>query len=158
MVLPNCLVNQIKLLFSDKIFTSSSLSKAIRDNEKYLVQLRCYLNFHPEYEKLSNLIICICKDIKPRKCLICNKPIKYKTIRQHLEAKYCSLKCKQSEKALKLMVLNTKKTLKEKYNVNNIWEIPGHREKVESTCLKNFNCKSPLKNKVVQEQIKKNIN
>ena len=82
---------QIKKLFSNK--SGRYIHYKLKQEKEILNWCKEYLKNHPEYEKPSYLIICICKNIILPKCKNnnCNN---FLTYTQYLNKKqYCSKKC-----------------------------------------------------------------
>ena len=67
----------IKSIFFNKIGTSSALYHELKLHQNILDWCNEYLKMHPEYQKPSYLIICICKNIILPKCKICGKQLTY---------------------------------------------------------------------------------
>jgi len=130
---------------------------------------RWHLNiYHPEYDtkkyydefiKTDNEGVCYCGNIT-----------KYKSFNSGYN-KFCSKKCQANSIEIKNKIRNTKlckydnlnnhnkqkKTLVERYGVENISQIPEVKKKKKLTCIKNYCVENPLQSKLIQLKQKKTL-
>lgn len=142
---------QIKKLFSNK--SGRYIHYKLKQEKEILNWCNEYLKNHPEYEKPSYLIICICKNIILPKCKNnnCNN---FLTYTQYLNKKqYCSRKC------INYFEINQKikNTCIKKYNKNNISQLSSIKNKKIQTSLIHYGVKYPVQSKIVKNKIKNTL-
>lgn len=87
------LFDRVKAYFGNYLSSPSKLMKQIKDcNNDLKIELNEFLNKNIKYEKLSYLIIAICKDINLKHCLTCGKILTYSKGKDH---DYCCNRCAQ---------------------------------------------------------------
>lgn len=105
------------------------------------------------YPMVKDVIDCSKGNKIPVKCDYCGK-VYYPTVRNYLKVhnkkeKDCCVSCKG---------IKIRKTVQQKYGVDNIYFVPEIQEKITETCMKKFGTPSPLENKEIFQKTAKSFN
>jgi very-short-patch-repair endonuclease len=126
----------IKCYLCNKEFKNMcGLSRHINNAHKE-ISLEDYYN---KYLNINNLGFCI----------ICNKKMKFKNISVGY-SKYCN-KCSKSTDEFKKKIKNT---VKNKYGVDNVFQLEEVKNKIKQTNKKNLGVENPSQNKIIIRKVK----
>ena len=159
------MIQVIKEIFADKIGSSAKLNATIKKYPEIKQWCEKYLITHPEFQKVSYLIITIVKNIQLPKCKYCGKSLKYSSLKT--KNKYCSYECTYADNDWKQnlgkyqvttqTLEKRKKTCLEKYGVENVSQSDLIKQKKCETTLKHFGTNFPMQSKDVLEKSKQTL-
>ena len=114
--------------------------------ENFMDRVKCFAN-------KSQVVEWLLLGTQIRKCVICGSRINYKLSKKGT-AYFCSNACRRSPKGHEIWQENLKKSVNEKYGVDNVSQLTSTREKVRATNLERFGVENVSQSNVVKEKIK----
>jgi len=131
---------------------NNNIKKLVVRNLALLDTVSQHTNFLPSTSSIKERIYCIVNNIKQQQICTCGKLTKFKGW-SYGYPRFCSPKCAQQDQQTRN---NQKRTLIQRYGVDNPMKSPRIRQTYEETCLKRYGAKHHWFNKNIQEKKKKN--
>lgn len=114
--------------------------------ESFISRNSCFMN-------KSQIVEWLLSNIKIQKCIVCGSRLNYKLSKKG-KSYFCSTTCRRSPKGHEIWQQNLKKSLNEKYGVDNVSQLESTREKVKQTVKERFGVENVAQAQSVKRQIK----
>lgn len=102
-----------------------------------------------EWPSLATWVYCTMNNIPPKRCRVCEKLLEVKSLPKGYVKETCSREC-----GGKIMGEALKRTMMEKYDVENPFEIDWVREKARQTCIEKYGAPTDFSNPVFLEKVR----
>lgn len=149
--------NQIKhTLINEKINPLGStyfITDFFNRHKDYSIFVDNFISRNSYFMNKSQIVEWLLTGIKIKKCVVCGSRLNYKLSKKEKSC-FCSTACRRSPKGHEIWQQNLKKSLNEKYGVDNVSQLESTREKVKQTVKERFGVENVAQADSVKKQIK----
>ena len=149
--------NKIKrTLINEKINPKGSsyfITDFFNRHEDFCNYVESFLSRNQFFMNKSQVVEWLLTDIKIQKCIVCGNRLNYKLSKKG-KSYFCSTTCRRSEKGHEIWQANLKKSLNEKYGVDNVSQLNSTREKVKQSVKKRFGVENVAQAESIKKQIR----